>query len=274
MVSRSLQLMLVWAWGLSHAQSFVQERISFAPRKHAATLQAEKQKETLKFGADLKFTSESLSDAKVEDVAAFFRRKECLDLILGAGGTRPVKELTATPQLKKMWLEACDHFESAPPEDGDPILSTDTVISLPGITLTNTVINGVKLLEDEKGLPMYETVLIADKRTASGPKPIVWLYNQLTGTGQANDDEFSPPQARVISRASITEKNGEFFFNVQVLFRIVVEFPAILVRILPTSKEKMEEQGANSISKGIAKDVEISIDALRKAFLSWPVVSV
>jgi hypothetical protein len=271
MVSRSLQLVLVSAWGLG-AQSFVQDRISFASRKHAAVLHAEKEKETLKFGGDLIFTSESLPDAKVEDVAAFFKRKEILDLILGAGGTRPVNEITVTPQLKKLWLEACDHFESvSPPEDGDQILSTNTVLPLPGITLTTTAVNGVKLLEDGKGLPMYETVLIADKRVATGPRPIVWLYNQLTGTGKAKDDEFSPPQARVMSRASITEKNGELAFNVQVLFRIVVEFPAILVRILPTSKEKMEEQGTNSISKGIAKDVDISIAALREAFLYWQV---
>lgn len=274
MVARSLQLMLVWAWGLSNAQSFVQERISFISRKHAAALHAETPKETLQFGKELTFTSDSL-DAKVEDVAEFFRRKECLDLILGAGSTRPIKEMTATPQLKKMWREACDHFESAsPPEDGDRILSTDTVLSLPGMTLITTVINGVKFLEDGKGLPMYETVLIADKRTASGPAPIVWIYNQLTGDGKVKDGEYSPPQARVISRASITEKNGQPAFKVQVVFRIVVEFPAILVRILPTSKAKMEEQGINSISKGIAKDVDLSLAALPKAFQNWRVVSV
>jgi hypothetical protein len=275
MVSRSLQLlMLVWAWGLSIAQSFVQERIIFAPRMPAAALHAEKQKETLKFGKELTFTSKTLSDATAEDVAEFFRRKECLDLILGAGGSRPVKEITATPQLKKLWLEACDQFESAsPPADGDLMLSTDTVLPLPGITLTTTGINGVKLLKDEKGLPMYETVLIADRRTAKGPAPIVWIYNQLTGDDKIKEGEFSPPQARVMSRSSITEKNGKFAFKVDVVFRIVVEFPAILVRILPTSKDKMEEQGTNSISKGIAKDVDISIDALPKAFQRWLVVA-
>jgi hypothetical protein len=274
MVSISLQLMLVLAFGLSIAQSFVQERISFATRKHAAALHAEKQKETLKFGKELTFTSKPLSDAKIEDVVEFFKRKECLDLILGAGGSRPVKEITATPQLKKLWLEACDQFESvSPPEDGDRMLSTDTVLQLPGITLTTTGINGVKLLKDGKGLPMYETVLIADRRTAKGPAPIVWIYNQLTGDDKVKDGEYSPPQARVMSRSSITEKNGKCTFNVFVDFRIVVEFPAILVRILPTSKDKMEEQGTNSISKGIAKDVEISIDSLPKAFQRWLVVA-
>jgi hypothetical protein len=272
MVSRSLQLILLCAWGLSNAQSFVQERISLAPRIRAAALHAEIiKKETVKFTGDLILTSEPLSGAKVEDVAEFFRRKECLDLLLGAGGTRPVTELTASPQLKKLWLEACANFESASsPEDGDPILSTDTIISMPGITLTNTVVNGVKLLEDKEGLPMYETVLIADKRTAQGPAPLVWIYNQLTGAGKTEDDGYSPPQARVMSRASIVEKNGELTFSINVLFQIVVEFPAILVRILPTSKEKMEEQGSASISKAIVKDVDLAIAALRKAVSDSP----
>jgi hypothetical protein len=266
MVSRSLQLMLVWA---SVAQSFIQERLSVAPRKHVEALHA-----SLNFGKEITFTSKPLSDAKSEDVAEFFRRKECLDVILGAGGIRPVKEITATPQLKKMWREACDKFGSvSTPTDGDLMLSIDTDLQLPGITLTTTGINGVKLLEDKNGLPMYETVLIADRRTAKGPAPIVWIYNQLTGDDKVKEGDYSPPQARVMSRSSITEQNGKFAFKVDVEFRIVVEFPAILVRILPTSKENMEEQGTISISKGIAKDVEVSVDALPKAFQRWLVVA-
>jgi hypothetical protein len=74
MVSISLQLMLVLGVGLSVAQSFVQERISFATRKHAVALHAEKRKETLKFGKELTFTSKPLSDANIEDVAEFFKR--------------------------------------------------------------------------------------------------------------------------------------------------------------------------------------------------------
>jgi hypothetical protein len=279
MYPRYLKLLLIGAWSVSNVQSFAQQRqratflasIYRTPTLCATKTEQEQGQETLKFSANLSFTSESLADAKIEDVVEFFQKEEFRDLLLSAGGNRPVKEVQETPAIKARWELARDFFGSSLlPAECDRYLSTDALILFPGIVMTNTVVNGIKQLEDdERGLPLNLFVLVAEKRSVKGARPLVWIFNQLTGAGKNEDTEYSPPQGHVMTRTSIVGKDGSLALNVQVNCQIIVSFPAILVRILPTSKEKMEEQGSASVSKAVSKDLEVGIIAVRDAFLRW-----
>lgn len=284
MFPRYLQLLLVGVWSVSTAHSFGQPRGQRAFAAHgrrtgslySAAVEeeeedSEKAEERIQFTADMTFTTDPLGDAKVGEVAEFLKKQECRELLLSAGGIRAVEEIAATPELQERWQGACAFYESEPlPDSCDQFLSTDTIIPFPGLVLTNTVVNGIKELTDDKGFPRLAFVLVAEKRSVTGSKPLVWIFNQLTRSGKdSNDAQYSPPQGHALTYASIAEKDGAFSFNIAVQFRIIITFPAVLVRILPTSKAKMEEKGSASVSKMISKDVDAASISLRDAFIKW-----
>jgi hypothetical protein len=270
MLQSRLDLVVLLAWVLSDVpvQSFIQPA-ALAPRRPTAHLYADNGQEVLTFSGNFELTSDHLPGA-TEDVASFFKSKECRNLLLSAGGTRPLAEVKVTPQLKEMWTEMCGFFGSTNlPNDDDYVLICETTINFPGVCVRNKVYNGVKLLESENGLPEYELILVADKRSAEGPAPLVWLFNKLTGVKEDDDAEFSPPQGRVKNRVSIVKlEDGDLAVNVDVKFQIVIKFPTILVRLLPVSKEKMEENGTASVLKAISKDIMASVEGTREAFLN------
>lgn len=57
--------------------------------------------------------------------------------------------------------------------DGCVVLSTKAVVQFPGLKLVNQVYNGV-LLDKERS--EYNFVIIAERRRAMGPRPLVWLH--------------------------------------------------------------------------------------------------
>jgi hypothetical protein len=280
-------------WNL---QAFVQPRSSSVPRKvvfvstrrlQTTSLHAEKKnRETIVFACDLTFTCDPLPDnIKVEDMAEFLKGEECRRLLLSAGGTRAVEKLQVTPDLQGMWTEACDGFffsnssSLSLPKEPDEFMSTDAVIPFPGITLTNTVVNGITRMEDEKekgGLPKYLFVLVGEKKSVEGPKPLVWLFNKMTGVDDNKNDEdadtgcYSKPKGYAVTYSSIiNNKDGALAFNVDVRLQIVIEFPRYVMRLLPASKEKMEQQGSNACARAVSKDVELAVRKVREAFLTW-----
>jgi hypothetical protein len=292
MFTRRFLLAFLGLSNLWNLQAFVQPHSSGIPRKvlffptlrsQTTALHAErKNRVALVFACDLTFSCDPLpGNTKVEDMAEFLVSEECRRLLLSAGGTRAVEKLQVTPDLQGMWTEACDglfvNSSSSPslPKEPEEFMSTDAIIPFSGITLTNTVVNGVTRMEDEKekgGLPKYLFVLVGEKRSVKGPKPLVWLYNKMTGVNGDEDTDtacYSKPKGGVFTYSSIVDKDDAPAFNVDVHLRIVIEFPKYVMRLLPASKEKIEEQGSNACARAVSKDVELAVRNVREAFLTW-----
>jgi len=242
--------------------------------------------ETLTFVGDFTYTSQPLpASATKEQIKDFFTSDKTKRLLASAGGKRPSKDEELTPELRQYWEDCCEQFygPESLPEEGDGLLSCENVIHFPGIELVTTVCTATKLIkkrlsksENDRGvddIPQHEFLLIAEKQQAFGPKPIKWIFNQLTGIDKDAKDKFNPPRARAKSHIRIVETEDSekgrpsYAISFDVNLQVLVSFPKVLVKIMPASKEKMEERGSASVAKAISKDVVAAIDATRDAFI-------
>jgi hypothetical protein len=240
--------------------AFVPGGVAFRP-KPQRTHHYASSKSSLEFIGDMVEKSDPLDNVSREDAVRFLQSERFLELLLSGGGKRAVTAVERTPELEEMWQNAYDKLEmKCQPQEIDSLLATDTVIQFPGLKLTNTVVNGVKKVEKDR----VECILVAEKRTPSGPPPLVWIFNQLTG-GSAQA-KFTQPQGNVLSKLSVVEnEQGKLAYETDVKITIVINIPAAVIRLLPTSNEKMEAQGSEAVKKSVAKDVIPALVAVRKA---------
>lgn len=247
------------------------------------------EKERLSFATEINICSEPLPSTDRDEVYAFFRSDACRNHFLSGGGKSVLIEESRTPELEACWKHACDsHYGSRYlPVSESKILSTETSIQFPGLRIVNRVYTGVqrRAVNDEEnraGGEEYQALLIAEKRSAYGPPPLVWLYHQLTGSNKKNaesdSDETGESSGYALTRIYIVDEERadataykiEFDCTVEVL----VQFPRFLLKILPTSKQKMEEQGSASVKKAIEKDVLRAVKSTSEAFQDWKAKSV
>lgn len=227
--------------------------------------------ETLTFIADYTGTTESFTEGTTkEDLSDFLLKPDTRDIFLTAGGTRQVTELDMTPQFKEFWQEACQEFSSsALPNDNDKLLSVDSVTKFPGLKLTVTTANGFKEIYSGDSFQGLELLLVAERQESKGAPPIVWLHNKLTGHGDREEGVFySTEQTKARSWIAPTSHDNGVALTFDVRLQIKVEFPAILLKLLPMSKEKSEEQGAAAIVKTIKKDVDSSLQQAYEKFIA------
>ena len=227
------------------------------------------EKETLKFVANIKTTSEPLESVTIHDLSEFLTTTTCRNLFLSAGGTAKCDEVGLTPELEQIWRDLCETYElDHLPAEGDAVVSSDSVLQFPGLKMVNHVYTGVKL-NLCKSLPFYEFLLIGERRQVFGLPPVVWIFNQLTGNSADNEEIVKQPSGKVLSILTISDTGENPCFSFDCSAEIKVEFPKFLVKILPASKEKMEEQGTASVKKAIENDIYKAVNSVNDAFFDW-----
>jgi hypothetical protein len=228
-------------------------------------------KATLKFCSDFDFKSDPIPAHFKKDLVEYFCRHECRDLFVSSGGIKTVQKLPMSQDLVQLWEEACDKYYgpyALPNKEDDTIFTVTTQVPFPWLTVELTNCSGAKLIISEDGIPEYQFYYIGEKKSANGSAPMVWLYEKLTGSSSTpKNDVFLPPSGKANSRVYITESDGACYINFDVDFWVKATFSRLLLRILPTSKAKMEQQGSASISKLIAKEVPEAVCAVREMFL-------
>ncbi|EEC50589.1 predicted protein [Phaeodactylum tricornutum CCAP 1055/1] len=228
---------------------------------------ATRDQSSLTFRCDIQYTSEVLPECGKEEAAAFLFRPETRDLLLSAGGSRLVKEVLVTPEIKGMWVEACQRYYSQEdfPEKGDKVMVVGTEIKFPGLKLMIKALSGVKAYSTDDGLYIYKFYSIAEKQQVEGALPVVWLFNQITGA-KDKPNGFGPSNAWSKTCVSIVELGAGTAYNFDCTFEIKMQFPATLLRLLPASKEMVEEQSSITIRNTLFKDIVKAVDASHKAF--------
>ena len=226
---------------------------------------------SLNFHGDLTAASDPLPKGTTKaDVASFLIKCETRNSLLSSAGTRQVEEVSASPELSASWTQCCnqDYGAENMPEPDDCILACDTTIQFPGLKMINRVYNGIKCAIDaDSGIPVYSFFLIGEKKTVSGLLPVVFLFNKLTGAAKKGDS--LQPTAVAKSICSVKEnQDGDMVFNFDASIQIKVEFPALLLKLLPASKEKVEEQGSTSVAKTISKEIDGSTKFLYDSFMA------
>jgi len=211
-------------------------------------------------------------DATKQQVSRFLRDDKHANLVLiaSAGGARTTQEIARTDELDELWRECClDTYgsENLPAPD-DPVFVTNTTSRLPGLQLTTTVYNGVKTFENEAGIPQYVLNMIAETQAPTGFPPVVWLFHKIMGF--CEPEGSLRPCGRVQSILSLMEdSDSRLAFHMDVSVRIEVEFPAVLIRILPMRKDKAEAMVSSSILKAVSRDMKTTVAGMQKAFAKW-----
>jgi hypothetical protein len=228
------------------------------------------EQESLTFQATFTATSDQIGTENKDELRAFFMSKTCRDHFFSAGGSRKISDEPLTPELEQHWNDACTaHYGAASrPEKGDVVVATESDVQFPGLTMKNKVYNGMKLLENGD-FPTYTILLIAEKKRVFGARPVVWLFNQLTGNDAEKEDTFSAPSGMAQSKIYVVEEESGYFINFDCEIEITVKFPKWVVKILPVSKEKMEEQGSASVKKAVGNDISKCVESANDAFLNW-----
>jgi hypothetical protein len=227
------------------------------------------EKETLNFIANIETTSTSLDSVNIDVFTRFLKTTVCRNHFLSAGGTSKCVEVDLSPELEDLWRDSCISYNlDVLPSGGDAVVIGESSLQFPGLKMVNNVYTGVKLVEGDYR-PFYKFLLIGERRKVYGPPPLVWLFNQMTGNSAENEDVVKPATTKVLSTLSIADSSDSVCFTFACNAEVVVEFPKFLLKILPASKEKMEEQGTASIKKAIERDIDKAVSTVNDAFFEW-----
>lgn len=205
-----------------------------------------------------------------EAMIDFFRDPKHCACLISAGNTRESHTVPTTDELLQKWKSRAASLGGEQPEMSDYIISVRTGgIRFPGVTVVSTSLIGSKLLlpTDSTGFPGYEFTLIQDQREATGLRPIVWVYNQLTGAGNKERENDAAPTSLSRVAPCPTPDGESVTFKIDSFLEIRVKFPAVLLKIMPVSKEKAEAQGAEAVINVLKKDIDVSIDKFRDIYV-------
>jgi hypothetical protein len=241
--------------------------------------------ETLVFTGDFVHLSDPIPKSRRSELAAFLRRDEAKHLLLSVGGKRPATRRELSKELLDLWVESCGDDghggygeASLPDPTVDEVISSESIVNFPGLKMTSVIYSGTKLRtaggdginDNSDSLPSHEFVMVAEQQRVEGPPPMVWLYRKLTGIDKSSERGPKLSKGRARSRVSIVETDDgtSLALSFATELQIRVDFPRFLVKALPTTKERMEEQGSAAVLKTVSQDIKDAVAATRDAFLN------
>jgi hypothetical protein len=227
----------------------------------------EEETSTLTLIGKLDVSSSPVPLTSEEKFSTFVKAPENRNLLVSAGGERPAEKIELTPELLALWKKKCVELGAQCPDESDSVLEVRTSgIDFTGFHLETLAIIGIKDVRGSQNKNVYEFVLIKDENKARGLAPVVWIYNKLTGAGEKDsEDRTSSLSLTTLSYEEVND--SKIVFTINGRLTVKVKFPAFLLKILPTNKEKAEESGGKSINKLLEKDGSKSMVAFEKAYL-------
>jgi hypothetical protein len=216
----------------------------------------------LRFGGKNTYTSSTIPmPSDVQQIHNFFAKPENQKVLLAGrrDGTSEMEELDMSEIDSEKWVEnarimggdkpdfAKDRVVQITPK-GIGILTVEVCpLSIIGIKVTSAKSQG-----GEPPMPEFQTVLIHDYPRAKGPKPLVWLFNKIVYGGDPNNENKTFKQRRRDEKAMLRfwaerlpsnfNSTGEtFVFKAETELFLEFEFPRLLLRFFPLSKDKAEE---------------------------------
>ena len=154
-------------------------------------------------------------------------------------------------------------------------------------------------VKDSENL-VYKFYLIGDSKRLIGSPPVVWLVRKLMGDETAEEDTaslssssqpYKPSETRGITQVSIytqddalstrpissddTNKSSDsqsasstVGFRVDIDCTVQIEFPKLLLRLLPASRSKVEERGTKAVRKAILQDATTAVEAIQQLWIT------
>lgn len=204
-----------------------------------------------------------------KSLSDFFAVDSHRDLLMKGTGN-VVEPMEANEELMERWAAEAKRVGAVPPQKGDSLLQVTTSgIQFPGLKILSVATIGAKLIVDgDGGYPVHEFTLVRDTIKAEGPRPIRFIFNKLTAT---RDEEAKEQTTHSLTRttAGPADSGDTCMFTSSSYLEVDVSFPKVLLRILPVSKEKAEQQGSQSILKTIEKDSGPALESFKSAYLKY-----
>lgn len=230
--------------------------------------------ENLVFRADCKLVSNEFLVENPLDWESFLRQERTRDLFLSAGGRRECHQVPTSTPVQKLWAEACANYEEESgclPHSPPVFVATETDVKFPGFQMRNTVLNGCQL--DSKGVNLcYTFCLIGDQKMLQGSRPVVWLVNKLTGISNDARQQgfFQATETKANTKIyAVPSKRMNMKLQMDIDFTTTVTFPKVLLKLLPASKQKVQERGSRSIHQVVEKDAQDALNAVRDSWLEY-----
>jgi hypothetical protein len=255
------------------------------------------QHEDLIFEGTFEYESELLplsTTSSPRDLLNFFLNPNNRDLVIKGGGN-PTETIPPSRELYDEWTSQSQVVDSTPPDGRDEeILAVYSDVHIaPGLSISAVSYTGCKVLTDPRNsLPFYEFTLVKEDYEGKGSRPMVWVFNRITGktpsskqqqrdhlsssTKAAVAAETTPQPARghdgssrtyALSRVTIERDTNEegcrvcYYGHV----KVVSKLPKGLLNILPLPKRSVEAKVSKSIVNQLEKEGIQSIDKFRDA---------
>mmetsp|Transcript_28482 Transcript_28482/g.40810 ORF Transcript_28482/g.40810 Transcript_28482/m.40810 type:complete len:326 (+) Transcript_28482:136-1113(+) len=223
----------------------------------------------------------------------FFLSKEHRNMLFSAGAE--IREIDNPPKelMDLFWNESeTGRIEcQMPPRDETAVTRIVEVTnpSMPflGVKLLSVVTVGTQLLlgldgngqikaNNSLGLPEFQFTLLDSFFIAEGPRPLVWLFQKITGRQESKDfSEKKSGQGNRIGTKGFTRirtemtEDGRVKFCTKARLESILRIPRLMVRLLPTSVENMEKQGSATLHNAIEKDISPALNRFGNAYLDW-----
>lgn len=224
-----------------------------------------------------------------KDLLDFFLQPEHRDLVLKGGGN-PCDVIPSTPQLYDEW-EKNSHIVRSTPPDGrhEEILAIYSDVHLaPGLSISATSYTGCKVLEEPHSqLPYYEFTLVKEDYHGKGRKPMVWVFDKVTGKANKNNNKAkkgvettddnnnnSPEGSRTYALSRVTIQPDAQQKGYRICYYGHVKVVSILpnkgmLRILPLPKRRVESKVSQSIVSQLEREGTKSVDKFTEALGNW-----
>jgi len=213
------------------------------------------------------------SDGNTNSLNQFLRDKKTIDVLLGGSKKHKVEPVSDNVLSENMdqWLTKSKAVEAEEPSisNGDRMYTVRTAeMNFPGLKVSSNALIGTTVTPTDE----LQFVLVKTEQIPDGPAPLVWLFNKMTGNDKAKSGGGDSKQAiRSLSRLNLksSSEGGTGIFSLATMLELSVEFPSLLLKLMPVSKEKAEEQFSSSIRNTVEKDQSVVVPMFRQLYLDW-----
>jgi hypothetical protein len=225
------------------------------------------------------------------DLMDFFLQPENRDLVIKGGGN-PCESIPPSQTLYDEWKRNSQIVQSSPPDgQHEEILAVYSDVHLvPGLSISAVTYTGCKVLtEPQTELPYYEFTLVKEDYQGEGSRPMVWVFDKVTGKHSNNNKKLLEPVASsamnydnnngqenssrtyALSRVTIkhdAKENGcRVHYYGQV--KVVSKLPKRMLHILPLPKRTVERKVSQSIVTQLEREGIQSVDKFAQALGNW-----
>ncbi|GFH50099.1 hypothetical protein CTEN210_06575 [Chaetoceros tenuissimus] len=261
------------------------------------TMNGMKKTETLRFGGSMNYTSSTLPLHKESLFEYFTDATNQAILLTGGKEDSTVQHISLNQThfekkeislLIEKWKENAQLVNAKPPNPIQDFMIQviPSGINLLTVTICPETIVGTKFTMYQEGNTLcdYEVVLIEDDPKAVGPKPLVWLFNKIVYGGNPDTMEMNNGIERnrnekallkATAEKVINDEKGQSLSSPAFTIRgesemmLEFEFPKLLLRFFPLSKNKSEEISSLAISKALELNLQPAIDQFCQGYLKY-----